>query len=122
MLGARIRDWPAMRCRGLDDDLSRDPVPTLEFQKRQIRVVPEQEAFGHYDARISCEDQLRPFVDAGIETWVAPGVSNWSRVYLATQLWIGRADRVDQARQRWFRESALPTAAEVGIPEVGGAQ
>ena len=26
-----------------------------------------------YDARISYEYQLRPFVDAGIETWVAPG-------------------------------------------------
>ena len=75
-----------------------------------------------YDGRISYEDQLRPFVDAGIETWVAPGVSDWSRACLATQLWIGRADRVDQARQRWYRERALPTAAEVGIPEVGGDQ
>lgn len=35
---ARIRDWPAMRYRGLHDDLSRGPVPTLEFQKRQIRT------------------------------------------------------------------------------------
>ena len=35
---ARIRDWPAMRYRGLHDDLSRGPVPTLEFQKKQIRT------------------------------------------------------------------------------------
>ena len=34
----RIRDWPAMRYRGLHDDLSRGPVPTLEFQKKQIRT------------------------------------------------------------------------------------
>ncbi len=33
-----VRDWPAMRYRGVDDDLSRGPVPTLEFQKHQIRV------------------------------------------------------------------------------------
>jgi hypothetical protein len=35
---AVVRDWPAMRYRGMDDDLSRGPVPTLEFQKRQIRT------------------------------------------------------------------------------------
>jgi hypothetical protein len=33
-----IRDWPAMAYRGIDDDLSRGPFPTLEFQKHQIRV------------------------------------------------------------------------------------
>lgn len=36
--GVRVRDWPAMRWRGFHDDLSRGPVPTLEFQKRQIRT------------------------------------------------------------------------------------
>jgi hexosaminidase len=36
---ATIRDWPALPHRGLDDDLSRGPVPTLEFQKRQIRTL-----------------------------------------------------------------------------------
>ncbi len=35
---ASIRDWPAMKYRGLHDDLSRGPVPTLEFQKKQIRT------------------------------------------------------------------------------------
>ncbi|MCC7194492.1 MAG: family 20 glycosylhydrolase [Gemmatimonadaceae bacterium] len=33
-----IRDWPAMRWRGMQDDLSRGPIPTLEFQKKQIRT------------------------------------------------------------------------------------
>jgi hypothetical protein len=33
-----VRDWPAMKYRGIDDDLSRGPFPTLEFQKHQIRV------------------------------------------------------------------------------------
>src|SRR5512141_2227600 len=34
-----IRDWPAMRYRGFHDDLSRGPVPTLEFQKKQMRLL-----------------------------------------------------------------------------------
>jgi hexosaminidase len=36
---AEIRDWPAMKYRGLDDDLSRGPITTLDFQKRLIRTL-----------------------------------------------------------------------------------
>ncbi|MGA2834447.1 MAG: family 20 glycosylhydrolase [Terracidiphilus sp.] len=36
-----VRDWPAMKYRGLSDDLSRGPFPTLEFQKHQIRLLSE---------------------------------------------------------------------------------
>ncbi|MGP8260544.1 MAG: glycoside hydrolase family 20 zincin-like fold domain-containing protein [Acidobacteriaceae bacterium] len=36
---ATIRDWPAMKYRGLDDDLSRGPVTTLEFEKKLIRTL-----------------------------------------------------------------------------------
>jgi hypothetical protein len=35
---ATIRDWPAMRWRGMQDDLSRGPLPTLEYQKQQVRT------------------------------------------------------------------------------------
>jgi hexosaminidase len=38
LTGAAIRDWPAMPWRGVHDDLSRGPVPTLEFQKKQMRT------------------------------------------------------------------------------------
>ena len=34
---ATIRDWPAMKYRGFHDDLSRGPVPTLAYQKAQLR-------------------------------------------------------------------------------------
>ncbi len=33
-----VRDWPAMRYRGIQDDLSRGPFPSLDFQKQQIRI------------------------------------------------------------------------------------
>jgi hypothetical protein len=33
-----VRDWPAMKYRGIDDDLSRGPFPTLAFQEHQIQV------------------------------------------------------------------------------------
>lgn len=36
---ATIRDWPTLKYRGVQDDLSRGPVPTLEFQKKQIRTL-----------------------------------------------------------------------------------
>ena len=36
---ANVRDWPAMKYRGLSDDLSRGPFPTLAFQKKQIRTL-----------------------------------------------------------------------------------
>ncbi len=38
---ATVTDWPAMRWRGLHDDLSRGPVPTTDYIKRQIRTVAE---------------------------------------------------------------------------------
>jgi len=34
---ASIRDWPAMKYRGFHDDVSRGPIPTLVYQKAQIR-------------------------------------------------------------------------------------
>lgn len=38
---ATVTDWPAMRWRGLHDDLSRGPVPTTDYIKRQIRTAAE---------------------------------------------------------------------------------
>jgi hexosaminidase len=33
-----IKDWPSMQWRGVHDDISRGPVPTLDYMKKQIRT------------------------------------------------------------------------------------
>lgn len=34
-----IYDWPSMKWRGVHDDISRGPIPTLEYMKKQIRIL-----------------------------------------------------------------------------------
>jgi hexosaminidase len=39
--GVKIIDWPDLKYRGILDDISRGPVPTMEFMKQQIRRLAE---------------------------------------------------------------------------------
>ena len=34
-----IRDWPSMQWRGVHDDVSRGPIPTIDYTKKQIRTL-----------------------------------------------------------------------------------
>ncbi|MGA9393601.1 MAG: beta-N-acetylhexosaminidase [Candidatus Sulfotelmatobacter sp.] len=45
-----IRDWPSMEWRGVQDDISRGPIPTEDFMKRQIRTLASYKVnlFGLY--------------------------------------------------------------------------
>src|SRR6202140_5425165 len=36
-----IRDWPSMEWRGVTDDISRGPIPTVDYLKMQIRTLAE---------------------------------------------------------------------------------
>ena len=36
-----IRDWPSMELRGVSDDISRGPIPTIDYLKMQIRTLAE---------------------------------------------------------------------------------
>lgn len=39
--GVIISDWPELKYRGILDDISRGPVPTMEYMKQQIRRLAE---------------------------------------------------------------------------------
>jgi hypothetical protein len=52
---------------------SPDLVPTLP---KDMIAVPWE-----YDAKPDFTSQIVPFTKAGLETWVAPGVNNWSRMF-----------------------------------------
>jgi len=39
LLAPTLRDWPAMAHRGLSDDWSRGPLPSMDFLKRELRTL-----------------------------------------------------------------------------------
>ena len=53
---AVIRDWPAMKYRGIQDDLSRGPVRTLEFQKKQSVSTTDPTIHNFHNAHICLQN------------------------------------------------------------------
>jgi hexosaminidase len=56
IIGARVRDWPALLYRGLEVDLARGPVPNLSYLKRVVRTIAE---FKMNQLHLFMEDSFR---------------------------------------------------------------
>jgi hypothetical protein len=85
---ATIRDWPAMKYRGLDDDLSRGPVPTLEFQKKLIRTIAAYKInlyspYFEHTAMYSANPLIAP-PGGGISASDAAALVTYARLYHVT--------------------------------------
>ncbi|HEV2214837.1 MAG TPA: family 20 glycosylhydrolase, partial [Terracidiphilus sp.] len=57
-------------------DIAEKSPEKVEILPKDMIAVP-----WHYDAAPDFTKAIEPFVKAGLETWVSPGVSNWNRVY-----------------------------------------
>jgi hypothetical protein len=68
-------------------------------------------------------DQYAVLRDLYEAAWLRENRPYWmhsviTRYDMATQLWIERGDRVNQARQKWYRDrKPLPSPSSLGIPE-----
>lgn len=71
----KMKDWPTLKYRGLMDDISRGPVPTKAFMKKQIRRLSEMKynLFSHYVEHVVKTKSHPGFAPAGgslsIEDW-----------------------------------------------------
>ncbi len=57
-------------------DIAENSPELVKTLPKDMIAVPWE-----YDAKPSFTDIIVPFTNAGLETWVAPGVNNWNRVY-----------------------------------------
>jgi len=62
-----------------------------------------------YDNRANYDPDILPFKNAGIETWVAPGDSNWSEMYPLGDEAVGNISGFIEAGQRLGSTGALTT-------------
>ncbi len=70
-----IIDWPDLRYRGMMDDISRGPVPTIEYMKYQIRRLSEMKVnmLSYYTEHVVATKSHADFAPAGgaltIDEW-----------------------------------------------------
>lgn len=71
----QIVDWPQYRYRGMQDDISRGPVPTLDYMKMQVRRCAELKLnmISYYIEHVVATESHPAFAPAGgavtIEQW-----------------------------------------------------
>jgi hypothetical protein len=63
----KLIDWPDLRYRGVQDDISRGPVPTLEFMREQIRRMSEMKinTLSYYTEHVVETEKHGDFAPAG---------------------------------------------------------
>lgn len=63
----KIIDWPDLRYRGMQDDISRGPVPTMDFMKQQVRRISEMKLnlLSYYTEHVVETEQHGDFAPAG---------------------------------------------------------
>lgn len=81
----KIVDWPAFRYRGMQDDISRGPVPTMAFMKSQVRRCAELKLnmLSYYTEHVVATKSHGDFAPAGgalsIDDWRA--LSDYAKKY-----------------------------------------
>jgi len=71
-----------------------DPALVPKLPKDMIAVA------WHYEPEADFSKWLDPYTHAGMETWVAPGVNNWNRVYPNNNLALGNIQGFVAAGQK----------------------
>jgi len=118
-LGARRMDFIGMKFQFADEvvamyDRTRDT--TSKASQRDLADIT-----GVNGRLQDLRDGLSLIRDEYEKAWLRENRPYWlhnvlARYDLATQLWIERGDRVNLARQEWYRSHRLPPAESLGIP------
>lgn len=83
----QVADWPDLAWRGLMDDISRGPLPTMAYMKEQVRRLAElkMNIFTHYVENVVATESSGDFAPPealSIEDWRA--LSDYARRYHVT--------------------------------------